>query len=264
MKSRYSNLSGFSLTSLQKSGINVGLSKRILNSKMTRFVSGHREGYCFFNLYTSSISLRRTLLFLHSLALRGKRITFVSNDIQNKSLDTSFFSSELSKAVGKMGVVSPEWVGGSLTNRSLLSTRFFPIKVSKLQCIFRSNYLENVTLHKDFLLTFLRLHGHITVDFTSLVKYFLVNKHKVAANKLKVHYFNRRKGRSFRGAFPSSLVCLGLSSSALSESCKLKIPSVGFFDSSVGSESANYVVPFNVSSLHSISFLYHNLKKVNI
>ncbi len=205
---------------LLEAGVHFGHRTRFWNPKMAPFIYGKKEGIYIIDVEKTLERLRLAYDFIRRTAEQGQDILFVATKQQAKPI-----IEEEARRCGAL-YVNERWVGGLLTNFSVLSTRI-------------SRYLELEKLIQE---------GGLAKCSTR------------EAATLEKEYGRLRKvfaGLRSMDKLPGALFVIDprREETPVHEARKVKIPVVGFVDTNSDPTIVDYPIPGNDDAMRSIKLI---------
>ena len=108
-------MSEISILELLKNGVHFGHSKSKMHPKMGPYVFSTRNNICVIDLEKTKNKLAEAMEFLTNVAGKGGAILFVSTKRQSKDIVRKYAEKT------KMPFITEHWIGGLLTNFSVVS-----------------------------------------------------------------------------------------------------------------------------------------------
>ena len=208
------------ITDLLEAGVHFGHQTRRWNPKMKKYIYGTRSGITIFDLGKTMKQLAAACDFLTQVASAGGQILFVGAKRQ---------AQETVKAAAEsvnMPYMCDRWLGGTLTNRSVVSTRVAFMK--KLTQRDADGSLDRLPKKEAALL-------------------------RKELGKLQ----NTLGGIANLRDLPAAIVIIDVDREhiAVSEAARLNIPIVALVDSNCNPDGIDYVIPGNDDALRSIKVI---------
>lgn len=208
------------ITDLLEAGVHFGHQTRRWNPKMKKYIYGTRSGITIFDLGKTMKQLAVACDFLTKIASEGRQILFVGAKRQ---------AQETVKAAAEsvnMPYMCDRWLGGTLTNRAVVSTRVAFMK--KLIARDADGSLDR-----------------------------LPKKEAAGLRKELGKLQNTLGGIASLRDLPAAVVIIDVDREhiAVNEAAKLNIPIVALVDSNCNPDAIDYVIPGNDDALRSIKVI---------
>jgi len=215
-----------SVEEMLAAGMHFGHRTSKWHPKMAPYIFGARKGVHIIDLIKAGASLEKALNFISSLAAANQKILFVGTKAQVKGL-----LKKVAKEAG-MPYVSERWLGGTLTNFSIIK--------------------KNIKKFKD--LTEKKEAGKL-VKYTK--KEQLQFDRQIAKLELSVG------GLVDLNNFPEAIFIWDIKTeqTALTEAKKKKIPIVAVCDTNVDPSGVAYVIPANDDASKAIKLILELVKE---
>ena len=209
---------------LIQSGVHFGCRVSRWNPKMAPYIHGRRSSIHVIDIRQTVRGLLRARNFLQRLASEGSQILFVGTKRQIKGVVL-----EAGERTG-MPVVVERWIGGSLTNYSVIRSRL--------------KRLEELEKREE------------TGQLATLSK-----KEQASLRREKRKITRNLGGIREMGGMPGAMVVVDPSReyNAVREARKMGVPVIGLLDTDCDPESVDIVIPGNDDSLKSVRLLIEYL-----
>ena len=209
---------------LIQSGVHFGCRVSRWNPKMAPYIHGRRSSIHVIDIRQTVRGLLRARNFLQRLASDGSQILFVGTKRQIKGVVL-----EAGERTG-MPVVVERWIGGSLTNYSVIRSRL--------------KRLEELEKREE------------TGQLATLSK-----KEQASLRREKRKITRNLGGIREMGGMPGAMVVVdpGREYNAVREARKMGVPVIGLLDTDCDPDSVDIVIPGNDDSLKSVRLLIEYL-----
>lgn len=209
---------------LIQSGVHFGCRVSRWNPKMAPYIHGRRSAIHVIDIRQTVRGLLRARNFLQRLASEGNQILFVGTKRQIKGVVL-----EAGERTG-MPVVVERWIGGSLTNYSVIRSRL--------------KRLEELEKREE------------TGQLATLSK-----KEQASLRREKRKITRNLGGIREMGGMPGAMVVVdpGREYNAVREARKMGVPVIGLLDTDCDPDSVDIVIPGNDDSLKSVRLLIEYL-----
>ncbi len=209
-----------SLKELLENALYFGHPGKQFDPRIRKYIYGKRQGIYIIDLEKTRQKLEEALFFIKDLSKEGKTILLVGTKRQAR------------EAVAKAGVdsempyVNLRWLGGTLTNWSMVQTR-----IDKLEELEKLENSESIS--------------HLTKKEVAILQ--------KGKEKLLAYLGGIRSLRKFPDAL--FIVDIKKEANAVREAKKYNIPLIGIVDTNSNPEEVNYPIPANDDGIKGISFI---------
>ncbi len=212
---------------MAKAGVGFGHRTSKLHPKMKPYVTGIKSTVHIIDLEKTVEGLRKALAFIREVGLQNKQILFVGTKIQFREL-----IKEVADAC-QLPYVNQRWIGGTLTNFSVISDRIKHLKEME--------------------------EGRKTGEWEKYTK-----KERIKLDHQCEKLEGKFGGLKIMSVLPAAVFILDLDKNALvsREARKKGIPVIALVDTNIHPELADYLIPANDDAIASARFILDKVQKV--